>query len=178
VMQQNSYILQNVCISLSNLILNNYVFCFFFFFHFNNAVGYIILQFSTECTGYIEEICILGSQDLCDVTLNGINDELSYATSTIFGGLGGLEEGHYAAYIKGTPGEFMTDEDVDVFNGMKQAVSDMLLKNNDPTHHLCCFAVFGLATLFTLDLCSIFFVIYNCFMAFRLVLKPNMEFSI
>ncbi|KAL5668776.1 hypothetical protein ACJX0J_020997, partial [Zea mays] len=40
------------------------------------------------------------------------------------GGLGGLEEGHYAAYIKGTPDEFMTDEDVAMFNGMKEAVSD------------------------------------------------------
>ncbi|KAL5667403.1 hypothetical protein ACJX0J_019624, partial [Zea mays] len=46
--------------------------------------------------------------------------------TAVIGGLGGLEEGHYAAYIKGTPGEFMTDEDVAVFNGMKQAVSDHL----------------------------------------------------
>ncbi|KAL5650974.1 hypothetical protein ACJX0J_036432 [Zea mays] len=106
--------------------------------------------------------------------------------TAVIGGLGGLEEGHYAAYIKGTPGEFMTDEDVVVFNGMKQAVSDFygLSDVTDlPTHHLCCFAVFGLATLFTLDLftldlyfisgdCTIdsalnflLNVIYNCFMA-------------
>ncbi|KAL5667670.1 hypothetical protein ACJX0J_019891 [Zea mays] len=83
--------------------------------------------------------------------------------TAVIGGLGGLEEGHYAAYIKlltqqdhpkdGTPGEFMTDEDVAVFNGMKQAVSDALILSDVtdlPTHHLCCFAVFGLATLLIL----------------------------
>ncbi|KAL5660494.1 hypothetical protein ACJX0J_027619, partial [Zea mays] len=41
--------------------------------------------------------------------------------TAVIGGLGGLEEGHYAAYIK-----FMTDEDVVVFNGMKEVVSDHL----------------------------------------------------
>ncbi|KAL5654138.1 hypothetical protein ACJX0J_033457, partial [Zea mays] len=97
---------------------------------------------------------------------------------------------------KGTPGEsndnkpnlgkrkrFMTDEDVAVFNGMKQAVSDVAAAVREsihaeaapgiynavincpgfsrealilsdvtdlPTHHLCCFAVFGLATLLIL----------------------------
>ncbi|KAL5649226.1 hypothetical protein ACJX0J_040035, partial [Zea mays] len=69
-----------------------------------------------------------------------------------------LEEGHYAAYIKMMALKYMTDEDVVVFNGMKEAVSDMLLKNNDnslsdvtdlPTHHLCCFVVFGLFEVFS-----------------------------
>ncbi|KAL5671227.1 hypothetical protein ACJX0J_015533, partial [Zea mays] len=56
-----------------------------------------------------------------------------------------LEEGHhYAAYIKMMALKYMTDEDVAVFNGMKEVVSDMLLKNNDnslsdvtdlPTHN-------------------------------------------
>ncbi|KAL5649468.1 hypothetical protein ACJX0J_040277, partial [Zea mays] len=55
-----------------------------------------------------------------------------------------LEEGHYAAYIKGTPGEFMTDEDVAVEALILSDVTDL------PTHHLCCFAVFGLATLLIL----------------------------
>ncbi|AQK69749.1 10A19I.15 [Zea mays] len=64
-----------------------------------------------------------------------------------------LEEGHYAAYIKGktvdkgTPGEsndnkpnlgkrkrFMTDEDVAVFNGMKQAVSDVAAAVRESIH--------------------------------------------
>ncbi|KAL5681516.1 hypothetical protein ACJX0J_007901 [Zea mays] len=40
------------------------------------------------------------------------------------GGLGGLEEGHYASYIKMMALKFMTDEDVAVFNGMKEDVLD------------------------------------------------------
>ncbi|KAL5650815.1 hypothetical protein ACJX0J_036273, partial [Zea mays] len=37
-----------------------------------------------------------------------------------------LEDGHYAAYIKMMALKFMTDEDVAVFNGMKEVISDHL----------------------------------------------------
>ncbi|KAL5672431.1 hypothetical protein ACJX0J_016737, partial [Zea mays] len=48
----------------------------------------------------------------------GQGARLALRWTAVIGGLGGLEEGHYAAYIKGTPGEkmFMTDEDVAVIH--------------------------------------------------------------
>ncbi|KAL5678372.1 hypothetical protein ACJX0J_014503, partial [Zea mays] len=78
------------------------------------------------------------------------------------GGLGGgalwdedtfvisLEEGHYAAYIKMMVLKYMIDEDVDLFNGMKEHLGSTMLEalilsdvTDLPTHHLCCFVVFG-----------------------------------
>ncbi|KAL5681108.1 hypothetical protein ACJX0J_007493, partial [Zea mays] len=68
---------------------------------------------------------------------------LQGARPALSGGLGGgalwdedtfvisLEEGHYVAYIKNYMAMYMTDEDVVVFNGMKEAVSDVFYGLSD-----------------------------------------------
>ncbi|KAL5663229.1 hypothetical protein ACJX0J_023337, partial [Zea mays] len=61
-----------------------------------------------------------------------------------------LEEGHYAAYIKNYMAmQIIFGSGVATGREAEEAVSDMLLKNNDPTHHLCCFVVFGLFEVFS-----------------------------